>query len=157
LGFPGGPKLAALAEKGKKYYPLPYTVKGMDVSFGGLVTHIKRKYQDVKKEDLAFSIQETVFAMLVEVAERALAHTDKKELILGGGVACNTRLQEMCKIMCEERGAKLFLLEPQYYIDNGAMIALEGYVEYNAGKTTKIEDSQVLPYERTDDVKITWK
>jgi len=59
-----------------------------------------------------FSLQETVFAMLVEASERALAHTGKKELLLGGGVACNKRLQEMCKIMCEERGCKfLFLLE----------------------------------------------
>ena len=43
LGFPGGPKVAALADKGKKYIELPYVVKGMDVSFGGILTNLKQK------------------------------------------------------------------------------------------------------------------
>jgi len=68
-------------------------------------------------------MQETVFAMLVETAERALAHTGKKELLLGGGVACNARLQEMCKIMCEERNVKLFVPENSLLVDNAGMIA----------------------------------
>ncbi len=154
IGFPGGPQVMKLAAKGKNYIELPYVVKGMDVSFGGMLTNIKRKYDEgsCSKEDLCYSLQETAFAMLVEVAERALAHTGKKELLLGGGVACNTRLQQMCKAMCEERGAKLFVPERQFLVDNGAMIAWLGILEYAKGTRTRVEDSAILPYWRTDEV-----
>lgn len=159
IGFPGGPKIMKLAASGKKYVELPYVVKGMDVSFGGILTNIKRKFDsgDYSKEDLCYSLQETVFAMLVEVAERAMAHTGKSELLLGGGVACNTRLQEMCRIMCEERGGKLFVPERQFLVDNGAQISWLGILMYQSGIRTKIEDSAIKPYERTDDVTVTWR
>jgi len=159
LGFPGGPKVAQLADKGKNLIDIPYVVKGMDISFGGILTNLKQKLKSGKysKEDLAYSTQETVFAMLLEVTERAMAHCGKTELLLGGGVACNTRLQEMSNIMCKERDAKCYTLENQYNVDNGAMIAWLGIVMYKAGITTKIEDSEIKPYERTDDVKVTWE
>lgn len=159
LGFPGGPKVAELADKGKNLIDIPYVVKGMDVSFGGIFTNLKQKLKSGKytKEDLAYSTQETVFAMLLEVTERAMAHCGKDELLLGGGVACNTRLQEMSNIMCKERNAKCYILENQYNVDNGAMIAWLGIVMHKAGITTKIEDSEIDPYERTDDVEVTWR
>src|SRR3989344_8023558 len=105
IGFPGGPKVQELAKKGENYIELPYKIKGMDVSFSGILTNLtqKLKSKKFKIEDLSYSLQECVFSMLVEVSERAMAHTGKKQLLLGGGVACNTRLQEMCRIMCEER------------------------------------------------------
>ncbi len=154
IGFPGGPKIMKLAASGKKYVELPYVVKGMDVSFGGILTNIKRKFDSgsYSKEDLCHSLQETVFAMLVEVTERAMAHTGKKELLLGGGVACNTRLQEMCRIMCEEREAKLFVPERQFLVDNGAQISWLGILEYLKGTRTQVEKSAILPYWRTDEV-----
>ncbi len=153
IGFPGGPRIMKLAMTGKNYIELPYVVKGMDVSFGGILTNINRKHDTGRfsKEDLCYSLQETVFAMLVEVAERALAHTGKSEMLLGGGVACNTRLQEMCRIMCEERGAKLFVPERQFLIDNGAMISWLGILEYLKGTRTPVEDSAIRPYWRTDE------
>ena len=159
LGFPGGPKIEKLAKEGKNYIELPYTLKGMDVSFGGLLTNLKTKYDSgkYKLEDLSFSLQETVFAMLTETAERALAHTEKKELVLGGGVACNKRLQEMCQIMCNERGAKFYCPENQYLVDNGLMIAWTGLLMHKKGITTKLSDSKIDPYERTDDVLVTWR
>ncbi|MEK6838069.1 MAG: UGMP family protein, partial [Nanoarchaeota archaeon] len=154
IGFPGGPRIMQLAAAGKNYVELPYVVKGMDVSFGGILTNIRRKYDtgSYTKEDLCYSLQETVFAMLVEVAERALAHTDKNELLLGGGVACNTRLQQMCRIMCEERGAKLFVPERQFLVDNPAMISWLGILEYLKGTRTAVEKSAIRPYWRTDEV-----
>lgn len=155
LGFPGGPKLEKLALKGKNFIEMPYSVKGMDVSFGGLYSFVKNKLGKHKKEDLAFSIQETVFAMLLEVAERAMAHTGKKELLLGGGVACNARFQEMARKMCAERGAKCFIPEKKLLVDNGAMIAYQGYLERK--RKQKISDTKINPYWRTDEVKVDWK
>lgn len=155
LGFPGGPKIAELAEKSKNYIELPYSVKGMDVSFGGLITNLKEKLKKFPKEDLCYSVQETIFAMMVEVAERALAHTGKKELLLGGGVACNKRLQEMCKKMCDSRNCRFFVIENQFLVDNAVMIAFQGMVEYKAGKRAK--ETKIRPYERTDDIQVNWK
>ena len=163
LGFPGGPMIMKLAKKAEKrknqsYIALPYTVKGMDVSFGGLLTNLKHKIRTgkYKKEDLCFSMQETVFAMLVEVAERALAHCDKNELVLGGGVACNKRLQEMCRVMCNERGARLFVPPNSLLMDNAAMIAWLGILKYKAQKKSDT-NTRIRPFERTDDVEVTWR
>jgi N6-L-threonylcarbamoyladenine synthase len=157
LGFPGGPKIEELAKKSTNYIELPYSVKGMDVSFGGLLTNLKTKFGKYKTEDLAYSMQETVFAMLVEVAERALAHCEKNELVIGGGVGCNKRLQEMCRLMCEDRNAKFYCPENQFLVDNGAMIAWTGLLMYKGGVSIKVEDAWIRPYERTDDVEVTWR
>ncbi len=153
LGFPGGPKLDKLSKDGKNFIEMPYIVKGMDVSFGGILTNLKQKFNSKKytNADLAYSMQETVFAMLLEVSERAMFHCDKKELLLGGGVACNTRLQEMAKIMCRENGSKCFILENQFNVDNGAMIAWLGLKEYTDGKRQSIENTEIRPYWRTDE------
>ncbi len=158
LGFPGGPKLEKLATGGKKYINLPYVVKGMDVSFGGILTNLKHKINENKynKEDLAYSAQETIFAMLMEVTERAMAHCNINEIILGGGVACNKRFQEMTNIMAKERKAKCFIPPNELLVDNGAMIAWLGLLMNKKGITTKLEDSVILPYQRTDEIKISW-
>lgn len=164
LGFPAGPKLDVLARHGKNYVELPYTVKGMDVSFSGILTKLKQLFDSKKysMEDLSYSMQETMFAMLVEVSERAMAHTGKQELLLGGGVACNKRLQEMCRIMCEERKAKFYCPENEFLVDNAAMIAWQGVIEYNSGKksekpTGKDKKIDIKPYLRTDEIKVTWR
>jgi len=157
LGFPGGPKIEILALKGKNYVDLPYVVKGMDVSFSGLLTNIKRKHDSgaYKIEDLSFSLQETIFAMMVEVTERAMAHCDKEELVLGGGVACNKRFQEMCRIMCKERNGKFFVPENQFLTDNGLMIAWQGILQKKQA-TKDYSNIHINPYERTDDVEVDW-
>ncbi|MBS3078885.1 tRNA (adenosine(37)-N6)-threonylcarbamoyltransferase complex transferase subunit TsaD [Candidatus Pacearchaeota archaeon] len=160
IGFPGGPKIMELAKTGK-YIEIPYSIKGMDVAFSGLLTNLKQKFDKGEKiEDLSYSLQETAFAMLVEASERALAHTGKKELLLGGGVACNTRLQEMCRIMCEERGCKFFVPENSLLVDNGAMIAFLGEIEFNSGIKVDVKDFDKLdinPRERTDMVDVKWR
>jgi len=159
LGFPGGPKLYELSLKSKKYIELPYVVKGMDVSFGGLLTNLKQKINSKKysKADLAYSMQETAFAMLLEVSERALHHCNKKELLLGGGVSCNKRLQQMAKQMCKDNNFKCFIPENQFLLDNGAMISWLGLLEYKNRIRMKIKDSFIKPYERTDDIKVSWR
>lgn len=158
LGFPGGPKIAELAKQGTNYIELPYTVKGMDFALSGILSNLQQKYKSgqYKLEDLAFSLQETVFAMLIETAERAMAHCNKKELLLGGGVACNTRLQEMAKIMCKERKAKFFVPENQFLVDNGAMIAWLGYKKFMANSQQGDKIIDIFPYQRTDEIEVNW-
>ena len=156
-GFPGGPRIEEAAKSGK-YLELPYSIKGMDVSFSGMQTKFKQLYEKGEKfENLSFSLQETAFAMLVEAAERALAHTEKKELVLGGGVACNTRFREMCIKMCKARGAKFFCPEKSLLVDNGAMIAYTGEIMFNNGISINPEEADILPRQRTDDVEVSWK
>jgi N6-L-threonylcarbamoyladenine synthase len=155
LVFPAGPKIEALAKNGKNYIELPYSVKGMDVTLAGISTRVKDLIKKHPIEDICFSLQETVFAMLVEISERALAHTKKNELILTGGVAANKRLQEMCRIMCEERGDSFNAPILELAGDNGAMIAWNGILaEKDAIKDYGKID--INPRWRADDVKITW-
>lgn len=160
LGFPGGPKIQKLAEKSINLIDLPYVIKGMDISFSGLQTKIKNLLDKGSKlEDISYSLQETVFAMLVEASERALAHTQKTELLLGGGVACNDRLKEMCKIMCKQRGVKYFCPDNSLLVDNGAMIAYLGWKMFNKDVYFLPKDFNKIdinPKERTDMVNIKW-
>ena len=162
IGFPGGPKIQKLAEQSNNYIELPYVVKGMDVSLSGILTNLKQKFnsKNYKKEDLAYSMQETVFAMLIETTERAIAHTGKKELLLGGGVSCNSRLQEMAKKMCDARNVNFFVPPRDLLVDNGAMIAFLGEIMFKAGikiPWNKTENLDIKPRERTDEVEIRWK
>ena len=162
IGFPGGPVIQQLAEKSKNYIELPYSVKGMDISLSGILTNLKQKIESGKYSlnELSFSMQENVFAMLTEIAERALAHTGKKELLLGGGVACNTRLQEMCRIMCKERKAKIYIPENSLLVDNGAMIAYLGEIMFNAGikiLPSETDNLDIKPRQRSDEVDVFWR
>lgn len=78
---------------------MPYAVKGMDVSFSGLLSFIEGATAELLAKgeampaDLCFSLQETVFAMLVEITERAMAHCNAPDVLIVGGVGCNMRLQ----------------------------------------------------------------
>ncbi len=157
LEFPYGPKIEVFAKKGK-WIDLPYTVKGMDLSFSGIISEAARKLEQKNTmEDICFSLQETTFAMLTEVVERALAHTGKSEALLTGGVAANKRLQEMLDIMCNERGGKFAVVPNEYSGDNGAMIAWTGVLAHKSGqKPLNLKDAQVLPRWRTDQTEISW-
>ena len=158
LGFPGGPKIEKLANKGKNYVELPYTIKGMDFSFSGIQNKLKQliSLNKYSTEDLCFSTQETVFATLTEATERAVAHIDKNEVLLTGGVAANKRLQKMLEIMCKERGIKFAVCPFSLAGDNGAMIAWQGIIEYNAGKRQKILETEIDGKWRTDQVRVNW-
>jgi N6-L-threonylcarbamoyladenine synthase/protein kinase Bud32 len=155
-GFPGAKKVEELALDGK-YVPLPYTVKGTDLSYSGLVTHAVDLHRSGKGvPDLCHSIQEVSFSMLTEVAERALAHTDKSEILLTGGVAANKRLRGMLDTMCGERGCSFYVVPFEYAMDNGAMIAWNGILMHGTGDLLDPESSDVRPKWRTDQVDPTW-
>jgi universal protein Kae1 len=156
LSHPGGPKIEQLAKKSTNYIPLPYVVKGMDLSFSGLSTAATEALKRNSLEDVCYSLQETAFAMIVEVTERALAHTGKNEVLLAGGVGANMRLREMLGIMCSDRGVSFHVPEKRYMGDNGAMIAYLGLLMYSSGDVMSIENSHVNPNFRPDDVDVTW-
>lgn len=158
LEFPSGPKVEKLAIQGKKYLDLPYSIKGMDIAFSGLLTAAEQYYSKKEKlEDICYSIQETTFAALTEVTERAMAHTEKDEVLLGGGVAANKRLREMVEIMANERGASFFVPTKDLCIDNGAMIGWLGVLMHNSGTKMKVKDTTINQRFRTDMVDVTWR
>ena len=156
LGFPAGPKIEELAKKGK-YIELPYVVKGMDVEFSGIITDSINKFKKgINKEDLCFSLQETCFSMVAEVTERALAHSQKNEALLIGGVAANKRFIEILDVMCKEREAKFDAVPLRYSGDNAAMIAWQGILEYKAGRKENLSKVDIKPFWRTDEIKVEW-
>ncbi len=135
LGHPGGPRVEELALASDNYLKLPYTVKGMDLSFSGLLTAAIRKYESgAALEDVCHSLQETAFAMLVEVTERLWPIPKKSEVLLVGGVAANQRLREMLEVMAQEHYAEFFMPEMKYCGDNGAMNAWLGLLMYQNSK-----------------------
>ncbi|HML04237.1 MAG TPA: bifunctional N(6)-L-threonylcarbamoyladenine synthase/serine/threonine protein kinase [Methanobacterium sp.] len=157
LGHPGGPKVEEHSRKSKEFIKLPYAVKGMDLSFSGLLTAALRKHEyGADLNDVCYSLQETAFSMLVEVTERALAHTKKQEVMLCGGVAANSRLREMIKIMSDEHYAEFYMPPVKYCGDNGAMIAWMGQLMYKHGSRQEIKDTTVIQKYRTDQVDVPW-
>jgi N6-L-threonylcarbamoyladenine synthase/protein kinase Bud32 len=170
IPFPAGPIIEKLA-RGERipgiwecnhekidYYPLPYSVKGMDVSFSGVMTAaVALREKGVDLPSICHSVQETCFSMLCEVSERAMAHIGAGELLLGGGVACNSRLRDMAEKMAGERGGSSFAPPRSLSVDNGAMIAYLGQIMHQAGISHGIEETVIDQRFRTDQVDVTWK
>ncbi len=150
-----GSTVAKIAEKGS-YIPMPYTVKGMDFTFTGLLTHAVKALASNKVEDVAYSIQETAFGMIAEAAERALLLSGKKSLILCGGVAQSKRLQEILYAMAKSHNAGFYTAPNEYNADNGAMIAYVGELMYKGGAKPKLEDYKVEQRYRIDKVDLEW-
>jgi len=162
---PGGPKVeaaaadaAADAAGSPPLLELPYVVKGMDFSFSGISSAANDAYDDGESvEAICFALQEHVFAMLTEVTERALSLTGADELVVGGGVGQNRRLQSMLESMCRARGATCYVPDARYLRDNAGMIAVLGAKMYAAGQTIPIAESTVDPNFRPDQVAATWR
>lgn len=157
-GVPLGAGVERWAAKGKNLIPLPYIVKGMDFSLSGLLTAaIAALKKDVfSLEDLCYSLQENAFSMVSEVTERALAHIEKKEVLLTGGVAANRRLQSMLKTIAEDHDAKFNVVPREFATDNGAMVAWTGVLAYTHGVVTPIEESFVKLRWRIEKVDVPW-
>lgn len=153
LGFPGGPIIEKIAKERfdsglAQYVELPYTLKGMNVSLAGIYSNLKQKYESNKYEisDLCYSLQETCYSMVMEICERAMAYTKKSEMLIVGGVASSKRLTKMAKEMCIIRGSKYDSFPMEFALDNGAMIAWQGYVDKIRAKKSNIEDLMPKPY-----------
>jgi N6-L-threonylcarbamoyladenine synthase len=167
-----GANIEILAREGKVLLDLPYAVKGMDCSFAGILSSIdilaaelkaNPKQKDpltgevVTTADLCFSLQETVFSMLVEITERAMAHVGSNQVLIVGGVGCNLRLQEMMGLMAADRGGSVFATDERFCIDNGIMIAQAGLLAYETGFRTPLEESTCTQRFRTDEMFIKWR
>ena len=157
-GMPFGAVIEKLAQKGKRLVSLPYVVKGMDLSLSGLLTAAVNLLNrgESQLEDLCYSIQETAFSMVTEVTERALAHTEKEEALLTGGVAANKRLQAMIEAIAKEHDARFAVVPSQYAIDNGAMVAWTGILAFKHGIVTPIDESFVKLKWRLEEVEVPW-
>ena len=181
LNIPNDPapgyNIEQLAKKGKVLIELPYAVKGMDVSFSGILARVEEMAkrleasqtseqgpwrdeetgQDITKEDLCFTLQETVYAMLVEITERTMAHVGAKQVLIVGGVGCNERLQQMMGMMAAERGGSIFATDERFCIDNGIMIAHAGLLAWKMGFRTPLDESTFTQRFRTDEVLVNWR
>ena len=158
LGYYAGPKIEKAAAQGSKLLDLPYSVKGMDMAFSGILTAaVAHRNRGERVEDVCYSVQETCFAMLTEVTERAMAHIEKDEVLLGGGVVQNKRLQKMVQEMAEARGARMYVPDRTLCMDNGAMIAWTGIMMHRSGVRHSLESTVVDQRFRTDQVNVTWR
>lgn len=206
-----GYNIEQLAKQGTKLLDLPYTIKGMDMSFSGILSFVEMltrhpQYEEqnlmprkeesrlvgagagnnkgpgnnnsnrktkranagvpnlslapeehFNRNDICFSLQETIFSMLIEVTERAMSQVKASDVLIVGGVGCNERLQEMMRKMAHERGGQCFDMDQRYCIDNGCMIAYVGLLAFQNGETTLIDDSTITQRYRTDEVYISWR
>ncbi|GAB7347848.1 hypothetical protein MBLNU459_g5381t1 [Dothideomycetes sp. NU459] len=172
-----GYNIEQMAKKGKVLVDLPYAVKGMDVSFSGILARVdelakrleagqrgdmevwkdEETGQAITQEDLCFSLQETVYAMLVEITERAMAHVGASQVLIVGGVGCNVRLQDMMGMMASERGGSVYATDERFCIDNGIMIAHAGLLAWKMGFRTSLDESSCTQRFRTDEPLINWR
>lgn len=181
LNIPNDPapgyNIEQLAKHGNVLLELPYAVKGMDVSFSGILARVEemgRRLQSgsqtpdqpwtdpetgkpITTHDLCFTLQETVFAMLVEITERAMAHVGASQVLIVGGVGCNERLQQMMGMMAAERGGSVYAIDERFCIDNGIMIAHAGLLQWKMGFRTELKESTFTQRFRTDEVLINWR
>src|SRR5919202_1596625 len=166
IGFasPCGGRIEQLAsQSSQNYLRLPYVVKGNDVSLSGLLTSAiklasEQQNNNNRLDDVCYSLQETAFAMLAEVVERALSFTGKKEMMIVGGVAANKRLTEMLESACNRQLAKLFACPIRFAGDNGAQIAWTAVRDYGATKKhVNIEESFVQQSWRLDNIDVSWR
>ena len=147
LGYPGGPRIAELAEEGDDRavpFPLPLKgQKGYDFSFSGLKTAAARFLEKgYKKEDLAASFERVVVESLVDTVARAARALGRKRVVVAGGVAANARLRRRL----EETGLLLHLPPPELATDNGAMVALAALKRIRRGEPPSPWTLEAKPY-----------
>ncbi len=143
LGYPGGARLAKLAEQGRPgiyTFPRPMLDRPhCDFSFSGLKTAALLAWQDCDqseqaKADIAHAFQAAVVDTLVGKCDRALKQTGYKSLVIAGGVSANLQLRDKLQMLLQKRGGKAYYPQLKYCGDNGAMIAYAGCQRLLAGE-----------------------
>lgn len=154
LGYPGGPRLAALAKRGdpgRFRFPRPMTDRpGFDFSFSGLKTHAQvtlaaSPKDDASREDLAAGFEQAVADTLAIKCLRALKATRRTQLVVAGGVSANQRLRSQLDRSCRAEGVRVFYPRLDFCGDNGAMIALAGWLRAAKGDASSQRAIQVRP------------
>lgn len=147
------------AERGSRFIEdLPYIVKGQDLSFAGLLTASLRALErGAVLEDICLTLREIAYSMVVEVTERCVSHTKKKEILVVGGVAASPYLRDKMEWAARHHGAELYIVPPEYAGDNGAMIAWTGLLAFRSGVSIPVEDSYIKPRWRVDEVDTPWR
>ena len=147
LGYPGGPKLSALAEHGKTQlkFPRPMTDRpGLDFSFSGLKTFTLNSFNasnadDQNKADIAAGFQQAVAETLSIKCKRALQQTGLKRLVVAGGVSANKQIRQLLTEMTDKEHAQIYFPRLEFCTDNGAMIAYAGCQRLMAGQQQGLE------------------
>ncbi len=147
LGYPGGPKVSALAEKGvdRFRFPRPMTDRpGLDFSFSGLKTFTMNTFNNTDKTeqdkaDIAYAFQKATAETLTIKCKRALKQTGLKTLVIAGGVSANNQIRANLLEMTKKEGAKLFFPRLEFCTDNGAMIAYAGCQRLLAGQQENLQ------------------
>jgi len=147
------------AEDATRPADLPYVVKGMDVSFSGLLTAALRMWRNANTERpaICLGLREIAYGAAVEVAERGLAHTRKNSVLVTGGVAASPILRRKIEEMAKYHGASAGYPPPSLAGDNGAMIAWVGLLNFLAGITISPEEAVVKQRWRLDSVEVPWR
>ncbi|ORU92288.1 MAG: tRNA N6-adenosine(37)-threonylcarbamoyltransferase complex transferase subunit TsaD [Cycloclasticus sp. symbiont of Bathymodiolus heckerae] len=147
LGYPGGPALAACAEKGdpnRFTFPRPMTNRpGLDFSFSGLKTFAlttsqKNELDEQTRADIARAFEDAVADTLAIKCKRSLIQTGLSTLVVAGGVSANKHLRITLNNMGKELGTEIFYPRHDFCTDNGAMIAYAGYQRLLAGEHDKL-------------------
>ena len=147
LDYPGGPRVAALAEKGREgryRFPRPMTDRpGLDFSFSGLKTFTlntvsaaqeQGRFDEQTRADIALAFESAVVDTLTIKCRRALEQSGCERLVIAGGVSANKRLRAALEAMAVKQKAKVFYARPEFCTDNGAMIAYAGAQRLKAGQ-----------------------
>lgn len=161
LGYPGGPLISKLAEKGNPkaiQFPralmhsgdLQFSLSGLKTSVMTYLQKEKQAGREVNQSDVAASFQAAVIDVQVAKAKTALRETGAKEFCLGGGVAANPELRHAYEEMCDEMGVRLTMPPLSACTDNAAMIALVALDRYKAGKFFGL-DCDVAAHASLDD------
>ncbi|MDY3774368.1 MAG: tRNA (adenosine(37)-N6)-threonylcarbamoyltransferase complex transferase subunit TsaD [Eubacterium sp.] len=144
LGYPGGPKIDALAPTGDKNAiafprasvenaPYDFSFSGVKSAVLNYINGCKMKGEEYSQADIAASFQEAVVDVLVEHTMLAAKNYKISKIAMAGGVASNKGLREKMKMECEKRNYSLYYPEPIFCTDNAAMIGAAGYYEYIKG------------------------
>lgn len=175
LPYPGGAALARLAEQGKPHFQLPRPMihhANLNFSFSGLKTaalHLLKKLPQPltlsQRADLAYAAQEAIVDTLLQKVLRAMESMKSndaaaKRLVIVGGVSANTRLRECLQTVQNNstEGLQVFFPKPEFCTDNGAMIAMAGFMRLkHKGTASQDASHAILPYARGDFKQNLWK
>lgn len=142
LGYPGGPKISQLAQKGQPTYPLTQPMireKNLEMSFSGLKSQTIRAWENSpdKIEDLCHSFEQTITETLMKKVRWAFEKNEASHFVLAGGVAANRTLREKISKVCEKFNAEFIAPSPKYCTDNAAMIAASAIGQFFGPKQSK--------------------